>query len=104
MPGKSASAKAKKQQSTAAATGSPKRQPAKEKQNARATGSPGKEAHPRQSPRKHASSPGPVSVPPSKRAKTHDTAETASVGEVHPFAFVEGGNIQDPEKEGDPTC
>ena len=87
MPGKNASAKAKRQQSTAAATGSPIRQPAKEKQNARATGSPQK-----------------VPVPRCKRAKTHDTAETASVGEVHPYAFVDGGNIEDPDKEGEPTC
>ena len=94
MPGKNASAKAKRQQSTAAATGSPVRQPAKEKQNAPAFGSPEKEAHPRQSPRKHPASPGPVPVPRSKRAKLHDTAETAS----------NGGNIRDPEKEGDPTC
>ena len=104
MAGKNGSAKAKKQQSTAAATGSPIRQPAKEKQNARATGSPEKEDHRRQSPRKHASSPGPVPVPRSKRAKTDDTAETASVGEVHPYAFVDGGNIEDPDKEGEPTC
>ena len=90
MAGKNASAKAKKQQSTAAATGSPVRQPAKEKQNAPATGSLEKEALPRQSPR--------------KRAKTHDTVETASVGEVHPYAFVDAENIQAPEKEGDPTC
>ncbi len=40
----------------------------------------------------------------SKRAKTHDTAETASVGEAHPYAFVDGENIEDPDKEGDPTC
>ena len=86
MAGKNGSAKAKKQQSTAAATGSPVRQPAKEKQNARATGSPQK-----------------VPVPHCKRAKTHDTAETASVGEVHPYAFVDEENIEDPEKEGDPT-
>ena len=104
MAGKNASAKAKKQQSTAAATGSPIRQPAKEIQNARATGSSEKEALPRQSTRKHAGSPGPVTVPPSKRAKLHDTAETASVGEVHPYAFVDGGNIEDPDKEGEPTC
>ena len=94
MAGKTGSAKAKRQQCTAAATGSPVRQPAKDKQNAPATGSPVKEALPRQSTRKHAGSPGPVTVPPSKRAKLHDTAETAS----------DGGNIQDPEKEGDPTC
>ena len=104
MAGKNSSAKAKKQQSTAAATGSPVLQPAKEKQNAPATGSPEKEALPRQSPRKHAVSPGTATVPHSKRTKTHDTAETASVGEVHPYAFVVAENIIDPEKEGDPTC
>ena len=91
MAGKNASSKAKKQQSTAAAARSPVRQPAKEKQNAPATGSPEKEALPRQSPRR-------------KRAKTHATEETASVGKVHPYAFVDGENIEDPEKEGDPTC
>ena len=97
MAGKNASTKAKKQQST-----EPGRQP-KGKQNAPATGSPDQQALPRQSPRKHAVSPGTVPVPRSKRTKTHDTAETASVGEVHPYAFVDEQNIEDPEKEGEPT-
>ncbi len=104
MAGKNASTKAKKQQSTAAATGSPERQLSKGKQNAPAIGSPEQQALPRQSPRQHAGAPGLVPVPRSKRAKTHDTAETASVGEAHPYAFVDGENIEDPDKEGDPTC
>ncbi len=103
MAGKNGSTKAKKQQSTAATIGSPERQPSKGKQNAPATGSPEQQALPRQSPRKHAGSPGLLPVPRSKRAKTHDTAETASVGEAHPCAFVDEENIEDPEKEGDPT-
>ncbi len=57
----------------------------------------------RQSPRKHAGSPVVLPVPRSKRAKTHDTAETASVGAAHPYAFVDDENIADPENEGDPT-
>ena len=100
MAGKTASAKAKKQQSTAAATESTA--DLQGKQNAPATGSPEQQAL-RQSPRKHAGSPGLLPVPRSKRAKTHDTAETASVGEVHPYAFVDEENIEDPEKEGEPT-
>jgi hypothetical protein len=102
MAGKNGSAKAKKQQSTAATIGSPERQSSKGKQNAPATGSPEQQALPRQSPRKHAGSPGPV--PRSKRAKTHDTAETATEGEAHPYACVDGENIEVPDKEGDPTC
>ena len=98
MTGKNASAKAKKQQSTAAATESTA--DLQGKQNAPATGSPEQQAL-RQSPRKHHGSPG--LLPRSKRAKTHETAETASVGEVHPYAFVDEGSIEDPEKEGDPN-
>ncbi len=101
MAGKTASAKAKKQQSTAAATESTA--DLQGKQNAPATGSSEEKAL-RQSPRKHAGSPGRLTVPRiTKRAKTHDTAETASVGEVHPYAFVDEQNIEDPEKEGEPT-
>jgi hypothetical protein len=98
----SASAKAKKQQSIAAATGSQERQPPKGKQNAPATESTEQEPPTRQSPRKHAGSPG--SVPRSKRVKTHDTAETATEGKAHPYACVDVDNIEVPDKEGDPTC
>ena len=98
MPGKNASAKAKKQQSTAAATESTA--DLQGKQNAPATGSSEEKAL-RQSPRKPHGSPG--LLPRSKRAKPHETAETASVGEVHPYAFVDEGSIEDPEKEGDPN-
>ena len=99
MAGKTASVKAKKQQSTAAATESTA--DLQGKQNAPATEFPQEQAL-RQSPRKHHVSPG--LLPRSKRAKTHETAETTSVGEVHPYAFVDEGSIEDPEKEGDPTC
>ena len=80
MAGKNASSKATKQQSTAAAAGSPER-PAPKKQAVK------------RSPRKHPGSEGPVE-PNSKRAK----------GDAHPFAFLDEDIIEDPEKEGDPTC
>ena len=102
---KKPSAQAMKQQATAAANRSPERQPHKGTQNAPATESTEQAPLPKRSPRKHVGSPGPVPVPrSSKRAKTHDTAETASEGEAHPYACVDGENIEDPDKEGDPTC
>ena len=71
---KKPSAQARKQQSTAAANGSPERQPPKGKQNAPATESTEQAPLPKRSPRKHVGSPGPVPVPrSSKRAKTQNT-------------------------------
>ena len=93
------------QQSTAAANRSSERQPPKGKQTAPATEYTEQAPLPKRSPRKHVASPGPLSVPrSSKRVKTHDTAETASEGEAHAYACVDGENIDDPDKEGDPTC
>ena len=103
MAEKTTSTKAKKQQSTAAAARSPEKQPSKGKEIAPATGSTEPQALTRQSPRKHAVHPVVMDQPLSKRVKTHDTAETASVGAAHPYAFVEDDNIADTENEGDPT-
>ncbi len=102
---KKPSAQAMKQQATAAANRSPESQPHKGKQNAPAPESTEQAPLPKRSPRKHVGSPGSMPVPrSSKRVRTQDTAETASEGGKHPYACVDGENIDEPDKEGDPTC